>query len=50
VIRKLAPLAPAGLFVAGVGFLAAAAWAVALPLGLAVIGVGLLAVEYAVTR
>lgn len=43
-IRKL--LRPELLSVAGLGFLAAAAWVIALPLGLAATGIGLLLIEW----
>lgn len=46
-IRKLAH--PVALSVAGLGFLAAAAWIVAVPLGLAAVGVSLLLIEWRVT-
>lgn len=48
-LRKLAPARPVALVVAGLGFLAAAAWTVALPLGLVAVGVGLLVLEYLVS-
>ncbi|NIS37119.1 MAG: hypothetical protein GWN07_39845 [Actinobacteria bacterium] len=47
-IRKIARLEL--LSVAGLGFLAAAAWTVALPLGLAATGVALLLIEYRLDR
>lgn len=43
-LRKLAR--PELLSVAGLGFLAAAAWTIALPLGLAAVGAGLLLIEW----
>lgn len=46
-IRKLAH--PVALSVAGLAFLAAAAWVVALPLGLAATGLALLLLEWRIT-
>jgi hypothetical protein len=43
-IRKLTH--PVALSIAGLGFLSAAAWAVAVPFGLAAIGVSLLLIEW----
>ena len=47
-IKKLSN--PALLTMAGLGFLAAAAWMVAMPLGLAATGVALLLIEWRVDQ